>query len=61
MINIPSTTADDQDAMDIRRLAIDNHVPLVTNAEVGNIVLRCLGEVDMSKVPLQSWQEITKK
>jgi carbamoyl-phosphate synthase large subunit len=60
MINVPSTIADDQDAFDIRRLAIDNHIPLVTNAEVGVIVLRCLAEIDFSKVPLRAWQDFMK-
>ncbi len=57
MVNIPSSTKDDADARDIRRLAIDNHIPLVTNAEVGIIVLRCLAEVDLSRVQLKSWQQ----
>jgi hypothetical protein len=60
MINVPSWTADDRDAYDIRRLAIDNHIPLVTNAEVGAIVLRCLGEVDLSKLPIRSWQDYVR-
>jgi carbamoyl-phosphate synthase large subunit len=57
MINVPSSTEDDRDAFDIRRLAIDNHIPLVTNAEVGSIVLRCLGDVDLSQVPIRPWQD----
>jgi carbamoyl-phosphate synthase large subunit len=60
MINVPSWTADDRDAFNIRRLAIDNHIPLVTNAEVGAIVLRCLGEVDLSKLPIRSWQDYVR-
>lgn len=42
MINIPSYTDDTADAYDIRRLAIDNHIPLLTNAETGRLLLRCL-------------------
>jgi len=57
MINVPSSTQDDADARDIRRLAIDNHIPLVTNAETGVILLRCLGEIKLSDVPIKSWQE----
>jgi carbamoylphosphate synthase small subunit len=57
MVNVPSTIADDQDAFDIRRLAIDHHVPLITNAEVAVLVLRCLTEVDYQHVPIKSWQE----
>jgi carbamoyl-phosphate synthase large subunit len=57
MINVPSSTADDRDAFDIRRLAIDNHIPLVTNAEIGTIVLRCLADVNLTDIRLSSWQD----
>jgi carbamoyl-phosphate synthase large subunit len=60
MVNVPSSTADDQDAFDIRRLAIDHHVPLITNAEVAVLVLRCLTEVDYPNVPIKSWQEYVR-
>lgn len=61
MINVPHTTEDDRDAFDIRRLAIDNHIPLVTNAEVGTLLLRCLAEVDLSTMRLRSWQELVQR
>jgi len=54
MVNIPS--ADDTvDAYKIRRLAIDNHIPLMTNGETGRLLLHCLAE----KNPHQprAWQE----
>jgi carbamoyl-phosphate synthase large subunit len=57
MINVPSTTSDDLDARDIRRLAIDNHIPLVTNAEIGVILMRCLGELRSIDIPMMSWQD----
>ncbi len=60
MINIPSSTKDDADARDIRRLAIDNHIPLVTNAEIGVILLRALSEIKLENVPIKSWQEYVK-
>jgi carbamoyl-phosphate synthase large subunit len=60
MINVPSSTADDRDAFDIRRLAIDNHLPLVTNAEVGAIVLRCLADLELKDIRIKSWQEFVK-
>jgi carbamoyl-phosphate synthase large subunit len=60
MINVPSRKADDADARDIRRLAIDNHIPLVTNAEIGVIALRCLAEVNIDEVPIASWQEFVR-
>lgn len=57
MVNVPSSTKDDADARDIRRLAIDNHIPLVTNAEIGLILLHALGEITLGDVPIKSWQE----
>ncbi len=56
MINIPSLT-DTGDAQRIRRLAVDNHIPLFTNAETGRLFVRCLGEgVDGRLVP-KHWRE----
>lgn len=56
-VNIPSSTDDNLDAYKIRRLAIDNHIPLVTNAETGRLLLRCLADSkELSKEP-RSWQE----
>lgn len=57
MVNVPSSTNDDADAAQVRRLAIDNHIPLVTNGEIGQILIRCLGEVKLGEVPIKSWQE----
>ncbi|HVQ44907.1 MAG TPA: carbamoyl-phosphate synthase (glutamine-hydrolyzing) large subunit [Candidatus Saccharimonadia bacterium] len=57
MVNVPSSTNDDTDAAEIRRLAIDNHIPLVTNAEIGVVLLRALGEIKLSEIPITSWQE----
>ena len=57
MVNVPSSTHDDADAAVVRRLAIDNHIPLVTNGEIGLILLRCLGEIKLADVPIKSWQE----
>ena len=42
MIYIPSLTETNGDAYTIRRLAIDNHIPLLTNAETARLLLRCL-------------------
>jgi carbamoyl-phosphate synthase large subunit len=57
MINVPSSTHDDADAAEVRRLAIDNHIPLVTNGEIGIILLRSLGEVNLADMPLAAWQD----
>jgi carbamoyl-phosphate synthase large subunit len=57
MVNVPSTEDDDRDAFVIRRLAVDHHLPLVTNAELGVAVLRCLADPNLADSPLQSWQD----
>ncbi len=58
VINIPSPLSGAGDASTIRRLAIDNHIPLVTNANTGALLMRCLVEVDLKKLEPKSWQEI---
>jgi carbamoyl-phosphate synthase large subunit len=57
MINIPSWIADDTDAYTIRRLAIDNHVPLLTNAETGRLLLRCLSNKNLAHRLPKYWDE----
>jgi len=44
VINIPESFDTSPDTYAIRRLAIDNHLPLMTNAETGRLLLRCLAE-----------------
>jgi methylglyoxal synthase len=61
MINIPLASEANRDAYTIRRLAIDNHIPLITNAEVANILLRCLAEIPLSTMEPRSWQEFVAK
>ncbi|MEK7556784.1 MAG: carbamoyl-phosphate synthase (glutamine-hydrolyzing) large subunit [Patescibacteria group bacterium] len=63
IINVPPPLAlvGEGDAYRIRRLAIDNHIPLVTNAEVGKLLLRCLSEIDLKKFEPKSWQEFMEK
>ncbi len=57
MVSIPSGIKDSRDAYKIRRLAIDNHIPLLTNAETGSLLLRCLAEIDLDKFEPKAWQE----
>ncbi len=57
IISIPSGTDTNKDGFEMRRLAIDNHIPLVTNAEIAKLLLRCLAEVDLNKLEPRSWQE----
>jgi carbamoyl-phosphate synthase large subunit len=56
MINVPSPT-DNKDAYTIRRLAVDNHIPLLTNPETGRLLLKCLSDPDMQSPEPKSWQE----
>jgi methylglyoxal synthase len=56
IINVP-TIKRDTAIVTIRRLAIDHHIPLVTNAETGALLLRCLAEVDLAELEPRSWQE----
>ncbi|MEK7615635.1 MAG: carbamoyl-phosphate synthase (glutamine-hydrolyzing) large subunit [Patescibacteria group bacterium] len=58
VINVPSPGDGIGDAKTIRRLAIDNHIPLITNANIGALLMRCLAEVDLKKLQPRSWQEI---
>jgi carbamoyl-phosphate synthase large subunit len=42
----------------IRRLAIDHHIPLITNLQLAQILLQCLCEIDPKELPIHSWQEL---
>jgi len=57
LVSIPSWTNDTHDAYVIRRLAIDNHLPLMTNAEVGRLLMHCLGDPTLDSKEPKSWQE----
>ncbi|PIZ62361.1 hypothetical protein COY17_02605, partial [Candidatus Saccharibacteria bacterium CG_4_10_14_0_2_um_filter_52_9] len=56
VVCIPSATDDNKDAFIIRRLAIDSHIPLVTNAEIGRLLLRCLGDQELLEAEPKAWQ-----
>jgi carbamoyl-phosphate synthase large subunit len=61
-INIPSPLSHgNSDSGKIRRLAIDSHIPLVTNAEIGSLLLRCLAEANTKRRTPKSWQEFMKR
>jgi carbamoyl-phosphate synthase large subunit len=60
VICIPSSTADNKDAYTIRRLAIDSHIPLLTNAETGRLLLRCLGDNKLMESQPKAWQDYVK-
>ncbi len=60
IINIPRTDETGKhhtDGYKIRRLAIDHHIPLITNLPVAKLFLQCLTEIELHKIPIKSWQE----
>jgi carbamoyl-phosphate synthase large subunit len=57
MINVPSLMEANDDAYRIRRLAIDNHMSLLTNAETGRLLLRCLSEASLKAIHPKYWKE----
>lgn len=60
MINVPSSVDDNHDAYIIRRLAIDNHIPLLTNAETARLLLRCLTNPALAEPQPKAWAEYLK-
>jgi len=60
IINIPSSTkqSTQTDGFKIRRMAIDHHIPLITNAQKAQIMLQCLIHLKDKSLPVHSWREI---
>lgn len=58
IINIPSGASRTQqsDGYKIRRLAIDHHIPLITNLQIAQLLIRCLTELDPAARPIKPWQ-----
>ncbi|MDE3046601.1 MAG: carbamoyl-phosphate synthase (glutamine-hydrolyzing) large subunit [Verrucomicrobiota bacterium] len=60
IINIPRGSAEKNSAgFKIRRLAIDHHIPLITNLQLAQIFLQCLAELDIEEIPARSLREMT--
>ncbi len=57
MVSIPSFTETSTDAYTIRRLAIDNHIPLMTNAASGELLLHCLNDPELLAGEPKAWQD----
>ena len=54
IINIPKTgTSALTEGFKIRRLAIDHHIPLITNLQLATIFLQCLAEIDTAQLPIR--------
>lgn len=64
IINIPSGDAANTqtDGFTIRRMAIDHHLPLVTNLQSAQIILQCLIELsDNPTTTVRSWREFMER
>ena len=62
IINIPRRqqyVSDDNvsDGFKIRRLAIDHHIPLITNLQIAELMLRSLAELHDTPINVRSWRE----
>lgn len=59
IINIPNNQISNTqtDGYKIRRLAIDHHIPLITNAQKAQIMLQCLIDLKDRVLPVHSWNE----
>ncbi|MBP7781783.1 MAG: carbamoyl-phosphate synthase (glutamine-hydrolyzing) large subunit [Burkholderiales bacterium] len=61
IINLPQdafNTKDNSDGFRIRRLAIDYHIPLVTNFQLSEILLESLAEFYAKAIPVHSYREL---
>lgn len=60
IINIPRGGVEkNTSGFKIRRLAIDHHIPLITNLQLAQIFLQCLAELDPAKIPVRTLNEMT--
>lgn len=64
IINLPTASAIDtnSDGFVIRRMAVDHHIPLITNLQIAQIMLQCL--IDFKGKPPESvlsWQEYMQR
>ncbi len=59
IINIPKVNwGKEQEEFALRRLAIDHHIPLVTNLQLSQLLLQCLTEIDPCDLPVRSYREM---
>jgi len=58
IINIPKTSGHAHtEGFKIRRLAIDHHIPLITNLQLAATFLQCLAELDVTNLPIRPLYE----
>lgn len=63
IINIPRGLGTNvrTDGFTIRRLAIDHHIPLITNLQIAQVLLQALSELKPEQIPVKSWREFIAK
>lgn len=64
IINLPTSPAMQvhSDGYMIRRMAVDHHIPLITNFQIAQIMLQCLIKLkDKTAEPILSWQEYLER
>ncbi|MEX2014532.1 MAG: carbamoyl-phosphate synthase (glutamine-hydrolyzing) large subunit [Candidatus Saccharimonadales bacterium] len=57
VVVVPREDIEDIDGYTIRRLAVDHHMPVMTNAETGRLLLRALTIADLIKDQPKSWSD----
>lgn len=63
IINLPSkmrSGRQETDGFKIRRLAIDHHIPLITNLQVAQVFLKCLTSLDFDTIIARPWSYFVK-
>ncbi|MBS0626071.1 MAG: carbamoyl-phosphate synthase (glutamine-hydrolyzing) large subunit [Verrucomicrobia bacterium] len=59
IINIPKNSSTRHtEGFKIRRLAIDHHIPLITNAQLAQVFLQCLAELSPKDLPVPSLSDL---
>jgi len=61
IINVPTNGETRTDGFAIRRVAVDNHVPLISNAETGKLLLQCLTNPKILNSEPNYWQHYVPK
>lgn len=59
IVNIPTNQNPTvrTDGYAIRRLAIDNNIPLITNLQIAQLFLLCLADPNINDIPVKPWRE----
>jgi carbamoyl-phosphate synthase large subunit len=66
VINIPRDSSNvamrnATDGFRIRRLAIDHHIPLITNLQIAQVFLQCLAQIDIESISAKPWSYYLKE